>query len=55
MELKINFKDNQFIFSQEITNQELKLYLTKYCNVFLEYKDFLDLETFSEKISCDII
>ncbi len=55
MLLKINFKDNQFIFSQEITNQELKLYLTKYCNVFLEYKDFLDLKTFELILSTEKI
>lgn len=55
MELKINFKDNQFIFSQEITSETLKLYLTKYCNVFLEYKDFLDLETFELILSTEKI
>lgn len=55
MELKINFKDNQFIFSQEITSETLKLYLTKYCNVFLEYKDFLDLKTFELILSTEKI
>ncbi len=55
MLLKINFKDNQFIFSQEIENERLKSYLRKYCNVFLKYKDFLDLETFELILSTEKI
>ena len=55
MELKINFKDNKFVFSQEIENEILKSYLTKYCNVFLEYRDFLDLKTFELILSTEKI
>lgn len=55
MELKITFKDNNFIFSEELSNNTLNLYLQKYCSVFLQYKDFIDLNKFELILSTEKI
>lgn len=55
MELKITFQDNNFIFSEELSDNTLKTYLQKYCSVFLQYKNFIDLNTFELILSTEKI
>lgn len=55
MELKITFKDNEFVFSEELSNETLKTYLQKYCSVFLQYRDCLDLKSFELILSTEKI
>lgn len=54
MELKINFKNKNFIFEKE-ENLEDKLYifLKDICDIFLDYKDYFDLNTFELSLSTE--